>query len=106
MKNNFSTDRIENIMNSLSGIKPAAAPDFFYTRLTGKMQQGDEKIFFMLRPSFITVALSFFLVLNVFSLVSLHKAERKNFFVQKNQPANIESFAKAYNITGSESVYD
>lgn len=106
MQNNFSADRIENIMNSLSGIKPACAPDFFYTRLKGKMQPQDEKTFFMLRPSFITAALSFFLILNVFSLLSLHKAEIKNSFVQKNEPANIESFAKAYNISGSESVYD
>ena len=61
MQNKFSEDKILSIMESLGGIQPAAAPDFFYTRLKGKMQpQAEKKIFFMLRPAFITAALSVF----------------------------------------------
>ena len=55
MQNNFSQERVERIMKSLGGIQPAAAPDFFYTRLKGKMQpETGKKTFFMLRPAFIT----------------------------------------------------
>ena len=106
MQNNFSQVRIEKIMQSLSGIKPAAAPDFFYTRLTGRMQPQEEKTFFMLRPSFITAVLSLFLIVNVFSLLNLNKTDVKNFSEQKNNPATIQSFTKAYNLTGSEFVYE
>ena len=61
MQHKFSQERVERIMKSLGGIQPAAAPDFFYTRLKGKMQpQAEKKIFFMLRPAFITAALSVF----------------------------------------------
>ena len=63
MQNKFSQERIENIMTSLGGIQPAAAPDFFYTRLKGKMQPAAEKrTFFMLRPAFITATLAILLI--------------------------------------------
>ena len=93
-------------MQSLNGIKPALAPDFFYTRLKGKLQQQEKEVLFILRPSFITAVLSIFLMLNIFSLLSLHKGEAKNFSVQKDESANIESFTKAYHLTGSEFVYE
>ena len=93
-------------MESLRGIQPAAAPDFFYARLKGKMQPAEEKkTFFMLRPAFITTALSLFLIVNVFSLLNINKEQKQHFSLQNKKPATIESFAKAYDLN-TESVYE
>ena len=106
MQNKFSEDKVLSIMESLGGIQPAAAPDFFYTRLKGKMQPVEEKgIFFMLRPAFITAALSLFLIVNVFSLLNINNRQKQHFSIQNNKPATIESFAKAYDLN-TESVYE
>ena len=107
MQNKFSEDRIESIMESLGGIRPAVAPDFFYTRLKGKMQPATEKkTIFILRPAFITAALSLFFIVNVFSLLTLSKTSKQHFSEQTSKPATIESFAKAYDLNTSESVYE
>jgi formate-dependent nitrite reductase membrane component NrfD len=106
MQNKFSKERIESIMTSLSGIQSAAAPDFFYTRLKGKMQPAEEKkTIFILRPAFITAALSFFLIVNVFSLLTINKTSKQPISLQYDKPATIESFAKAYDLN-AESVYE
>ena len=106
MQNNFSQERVERIMKSLGGIQPAAAPDFFYTRLKGKMQpETGKKTFFMLRPAFITAALSLFLIVNIFSLLTINKAPKQSVSLQNNKPPTIESFAKAYDLN-AESVYE
>jgi hypothetical protein len=106
MQNKFSEDKVLSIMESLGGIQPAAAPDFFYTRLKGKMQPVEgKKTIFVLRPAFITAALSLFLIANVFSLITIRKVSQQPVSVQTNKPATIESFAAAYNMnTGS--VYE
>ncbi|MBK8494895.1 MAG: hypothetical protein IPL50_07615 [Chitinophagaceae bacterium] len=67
MENKLSNERVDRIMTSLDSIHKATAPDFFYTRLTGKMQPAaDKKTYFILRPAFITASLSVFLVAKVF----------------------------------------
>ncbi|MEO6253597.1 MAG: hypothetical protein ABIO79_09840 [Ferruginibacter sp.] len=106
MKNKISTERVERIMRSLDSMHKAAAPDFFYTRLKGKMQAGeDNKTFFILRPAFITAVLSLFLVINVFSLLEINKASKQQSAAVPQSAAGIESFATAYNMnTGS--VYE
>lgn len=106
MQNKFSQERVQSIMESLGGLQPAAAPDFFYTRLKGKMQPAAEKKpFFILRPAFITGVLAVFLIVNVFSLVTIRRAPERPASLQSNKPATIESFASAYNMnTGS--VYE
>lgn len=99
MENNQRTERV---MKSLDGLQKAAAPDFFYTRLTGKMQremEPEKKSFLILRPAFITAALSMVFIINIFSLTQLNKQPK-----QVNKPATIESFATAYNMN-TESVY-
>jgi hypothetical protein len=100
MENNKRTERV---LGSLDGLQKAMAPDFFYTRLTGRMQREEEPVrkpFFLLRPVFITAALSVVLIINIFSLTQLNKKTTK----QTNSPATIESFATAYNMN-TESVY-
>ena len=103
MENKDSTNRVDKIMESLNGLQKTVAPDFFYTRLTGRMQKETEPVrkpFLLLRPGFITAALSLVFIINIFSLKQLNKQK-----TQANKPATIESFATAYNIN-TESVYE
>ncbi len=105
MENNIRT---EKIMESLVGLQKAGAPDFFYTRLLGKMQNEMEpgkKTSFLLRPAFITTALSIVFIINIFSLTQLNKQPSTKAAVQSNTPADIESFATAYDLN-AESVYE
>ena len=99
----------ERILNSLDGLKKTEAPDFFYTRLIGRMQHEIEpktKPFLLLRPVFFTSALFLVLVVNVFSIIKFDKAPlQQNATVQSSKPATIESFADAYNMN-TVSVYE
>ncbi len=102
MENNLSNERTERVIKSLDGLQKAVAPDFFYSRLTAKMQremEPEKKPFLILRPAFITATLSLVFIINIFSLTQLNKQPK-----QINQPASIESFATAYNMN-TESVY-
>ena len=109
MQNKISEERVLSIMESLGGIQPAVAPDFFYTRLKGKMQPAEEKkTFFILRPAFITAILAVLFIVNIVSLVQTAKAPhsalrtKQDLPVVFSNPATIESFAAAYNMnTGS-----
>lgn len=111
MQNKFSQERVESIMESLGGLQPAVAPDFFYTRLKGKIQPEEKKIFFKLRPVFITTALAVLLMVNVFSLLMMNNAPTQDPAARQNTPAaaatpaTIESFAKAYDMNNG-SVYE
>ena len=107
MQNKFSQERVESIMESLGGIQPALAPDFFYTRLKGKMQPVEnKKTFFLLRPAFITATLAVLLIANVISLLQIdNKIPKQDAGAVSGKPATIESFASAYNMN-TESVYE
>ncbi len=109
MKNNTSDQRTERILGSLDGLQRSAAPDFFYTRLTGRMQREEGPVkekFILLRPAFITAALSLVLVVNIFSLMKLSTAPVKNENRHANKPATIESFTEAYGMNNTVSVYE
>jgi len=102
-----STNKSERILNSLNGIQKAGAPDFFYTRLMGRMQNEMEepKPFLLFRPAFVTAALFVLLIINVFSIVKFSKVAEPKATVQSPGTATIESFANAYNMN-TESVYE
>lgn len=106
MENKSPGNRTERIMSSLDGITKAGAPDFFYTRLVAKMQpNGAERSFFMLRPAFLTAVLSVLLVVNIVSLLETDKVLKQDPTVKFDKSANIESFARAYNMN-TVSVYE
>jgi hypothetical protein len=106
MKNKYSQERVQSIMNSLDSIQPAMCPDFFYTRLKATMQPEEkQKTFLMLRPAFIASALSLFLAVNIFSLFIFNKEANQYNSLQNDKPATIESFAKAYDLN-TEYVYE
>ena len=101
-------EKEERIMNSLNGIRKATAPDFFYTRLTGRMQREAQpgKInFFLLHPAFITSSLLIILVINIISLGRLSSQPEQLDTVKTDKPATIESFAEAYNLN-TTTVYE
>ncbi len=101
-------NREQQILESLTGLQKAAAPDFFYTRLLGRMQNEmgpERKPFLILRPAFVTAALFAVLVINVFSIMQFGKAPQQKATVQSAKPATLESFADAYNLN-TESVYE
>jgi hypothetical protein len=93
MQNKFSDSKVQSIMESLGGMQPAAAPDYFYTRLKGRMQREEDK-----KTIFIPATLSLFLIVNIFSLISIRKTTPEPVSVHYNKPATIESFATAYNM--------
>jgi len=108
MENRDRENRIDRILTSIDGLEKAAAPDFFYTRLTGRMQRElDQKRrpFFVLRPAFATAALSIVLIINVIFLTQWNSQPAKDTSTQPNKPATIESFAKAYDLDAS-SLYE
>lgn len=91
--------RTEEILESLSGLQKAAAPDYFYTRLVARMENElpvKRKTFLLLRPAFVTAVLSIVLVANVASLFLLNDKPKK-------EKATIESFAEAYNFNSPSS---
>ena len=59
-------NRSERILSSLDGLQKDIAPDFFYTRLIGRMQNElpEKKSRLLLRPAVLTISLSVFLFLN------------------------------------------
>ena len=98
----------DKILNSLEGLRKAAAPDFFYTRLTGRMRREIEpkrKPIFLLRPAFVTSALMLVLLVNVFSIMRFNAVPHQKATVHSNEPATLDAFADAYNMNTS-SVYE
>lgn len=106
MKNKFSKFKVESIMESLKGMQPAAAPNFFYTRLKAKMQSTEAKqTWLIFKPAFITTVLSVLLIVNVVSLLYVDRVPTQNTIVKSVVPATIEAFANDYNLH-SKSVYE
>lgn len=96
------------ILDSLTGLQKAAAPDFFYTRLLGRMQQEIKPVkkpLLVLRPVFVTAALFTVLVINVFSIMQFGKTPQPGKTAHSTQPATLESFAEAYNLN-TATVYE
>jgi hypothetical protein len=98
----------EKILNSINGLQKAKAPDFFYTRLIGKMQQqsaAQNVASFSLQPVFSAAALCLLLAINIFSLMQFNKTEKVQSFPQAKQSSSIDAFAEAYNMN-TEFIYE
>ena len=108
MENKDNKSRVDRVMSSLDGLTRSTAPDFFYTRLIGRMQSESEpkrKPSFILRPAFITSVLSIALMINIAFLMQENKPAKQNAVTNTGKPATLESFAKAYNMD-AESLYE
>ena len=91
--------RTEKILDSLDGLQHTTAPDYFYTRLKGRMQNELDKKrkgFVLLRPVVVTSLLSVILLINISSFFLLNKKESK-------QSPSIEAFAEAYDLNSTSS---
>ena len=107
MENNI-TGRFEKLMGSLDGMKKASAPDFFYTRLSGRMQKKNEIIsrpVFQLKPVLLITTLALVLVVNLVSLNRFKKPSVLRESVNAEKPATIETFAESYGLN-STTVYE
>jgi hypothetical protein len=103
--NNEKNDKVNEIMNSLEGIRRAAVPDFFYTRLLAKLQKGmTERISqkWMLRPAYVIAGL--FLILTVNIVVFLNNRD-KTTLADENDTLQ-QSIASEYSFTDYNSIYD
>ena len=107
MKKGSNNKRTEEILSGFDGIQPSEVPPFFYTRLEARMQRElEEKTLpvFFLRPAFLTLSLSFVLVMNIIFLTRFvdQTVPSSN---KSNTTTGIQSFADAYNLSTS-SVYE
>ena len=104
MENN---NREERILNSLEGLKKVEAPDFFYTRLMGRMQNAmpEQTAKPSMRPVFLTISLSVVLLLNIIALTNMNMKSETKKVTPGTGAATIQSFANAYNLN-TESVYE
>jgi hypothetical protein len=107
MQNLDFNNKSEKVLNSFDGLQQADAPDFFYTRLIGRMQkqQPDKKNYFLLRPIFLSIPMLIILLCNIVALVKINHQVPENKIVRIQEDATIQSFAKTYNLT-IESVYE
>ncbi len=104
--NNDRNKKIEEILGSLDGAQKATAPDFFYTRLTAKMEKGLEsatKKQWVLRPAFAVAALVVVLLIN--AAVILRGNERRENLASKDSET-LQSIAAEYSLNDNSYVYD
>lgn len=106
MENN-DNNRIERMLGSLDGLHKASAPDYFYTRLLGRLQSDPSgpRAYSRLRLAFITASLVIFLMVNLISLNRLNKQPIVQESAKTEKPATIETFAEAYGLN-STTVYE
>lgn len=98
---------IDEVINSLDGIQPAKAPDFFSTRLLAKMKVGEERIMYskwnlLFNPVPVLALLVFLCVINLYTL----KQSLNNQDAQGVEQTGIASFANEYNLNNTTDFTD
>lgn len=103
MENNRN-NRIDEVLNSLDGVKRPSAPDFFYTRLRAKLEKGllDNNPKWVLRPAYIFSALLLVITINAFVFL---KNQNQTTVVDNNETVQ-QSIAAEYNLYDINTVYD
>ena len=93
MKNGMQ-DRIDTILSSLDHTKRASAPDYLYTRIKGRLQNGEESsfTFWLLRPVPLITILMAFLFINA-GLVWKQESEGVAVAVTSNNSATPDVMA-------------
>ena len=105
--NNRNEKNIDDILNSLDGVKRAEAPAFFYTRLRARMdkQTGTETSRSgLLRPVFALAALLIVLLIN--AAVILNKENTSTPIADTNETESFQSLAAEYNLNEVVSLTD
>jgi hypothetical protein len=105
--NNDRNNKIEDILGSLDGSPKASTPDFFYTRLKARMENGFEpavKKSWVLRPAFALTVLGAVLLIN--AVVILRGDANKDNTNTTNDSETLQSIAAEYSLNDNGSVYD
>lgn len=98
--------KIEEILNSLEGIKRASPNDFFYTRLKARMEK--ELVSTparprLLKPAWAFAALTLLLVINVAVILNKSKTPETT---ASTSSETLQSIAADYNINDVSSLYE
>lgn len=106
--NQQNNRKTEEILSSLDGIKRAAAPEFFYTRLKARMEKdllpAAKKTGF-LKPAYVFPALLLILVVN--AVVIFGKSNNNTpELASGNEREILQSIAAEYNPSDMSSLYD
>jgi hypothetical protein len=105
--NSESNKRVDEILNSLNGVKRASVPDFFYTRLRVRMEKqllpGNERGW-ALRPVYALIAL--FIVLLINAAVVFRSSDNTETNLASNDAESVQSLAAEYRVTDAGNVYD
>lgn len=101
--NNEQNKKLEDILGSLDGTKRAATPDFFYTRLKARMENGYEPAVttksWVLRPVYaITV---FLLVLLINAAVIFNGRSQSADEASITETETLQSYAAEYRLNDS-----
>jgi hypothetical protein len=97
--------KIEEILNSLDGVKRTPAPDFFYTRLKARMEKdilpapARSRI---LRPAYAFAALVLVLLVNAAVILKNNSGN----VVSAAEGDSLQSIAAEYNLNDVSSLYD
>ena len=105
---NKRNNKIEDILNSLDGSRPAAAPDFFYTRLRARMEKGfvpEKTRGWKLQPVYIVTSLILALAVNAVVLFRGNTNDNDPTFAA-NDLESEQSIAAEYNLNENNIVYD
>ena len=98
-------NKINEILESLDGLKKATAPAYFYTRLKARMEREQEaklKRHWMLRPAYAIITLVLVLLVN--AAVILQKQESTEPAMDDTEL--MTSFAAEYSLNDNSILYD
>jgi len=98
------SDKIEKILNSLKGIKPAEVKPYFYTRLSSKLDSINTKETFYLkyeRP-FLIMLVAFMMALNLFFVTSNEQKPNDSFTTEIEELYFESNQSDIINLTSNE----
>lgn len=104
---NERNNRIEEVLSSLDESKRATAPNFFYTRLRGRMERGlpqNTSRDWILRPVYVVSALLLVIALNLY--VFLRGQDENTTTTADNNESVQQSIAAEYSLNDINTVYD
>ncbi|MBL7730926.1 MAG: hypothetical protein JNM88_07095 [Chitinophagaceae bacterium] len=102
--NTEQNKKVEEILGSLDGCARASAPDFFYTRLSARLEKElatPEKPSWILRPAFALAAMAVVILINVFAFL-----QRSGSNFTPAETDQLQSVAAEYRLNENTNLYD
>lgn len=105
-KNDMNNKNTDNILDSLAGVKRAAVPDFFYTRLLARMEKGQEKSaasgWWILKPAYAVALIALVIVVNM-AVVFSKNSTTDSVAADSDR---FQAIAADYNLADNSSFYE